>query len=59
MRFDRIEAELLRDFQANPALVVRIRADRDGPNKYLYAVLNLCQRKGIKVSLATEEDKRR
>jgi biopolymer transport protein ExbD len=57
MRIEQIETELLQDSRANPNLVVRIRADEEGRNKYLYAVLDFCQRNGIKISLATEPPK--
>ncbi len=59
MRLDQIEAELLKDFRANPSLVVAIRADENGRNKDLYAVIDRCQRNGItKYSLRTEPPKR-
>jgi len=58
MHIDRIEEELRRDARSNPGLVVRIRADRDSPTKYFYAVLDFCQHNGIKISLATEGEKR-
>jgi len=59
MRLDQIEAELLKDFRANPSLGVYIRADENGRNKDLYAVIDRCQRNGItKYSLRTEPPKR-
>jgi biopolymer transport protein ExbD len=58
MRLERIEAELQRDAHSNPNLVVRIRVDRDSPTKYFYAVLDFCQHNGIKMSLATEGERR-
>ena len=52
---DQLEAELTRDFKANPNLVVYIRADENGRNKDLYAVIDRCQRNGItRYSLRTE-----
>src|SRR4029077_1791983 len=40
MRLDQILAELLRDSRANQNLVVRIRADQNGRNKDLLALLD-------------------
>ncbi|HKI69776.1 MAG TPA: biopolymer transporter ExbD [Verrucomicrobiae bacterium] len=52
---DQMEAELVRAFRANPNLIVYIRADENGLNKYLYAVIDRCQRAGIiRYSLRTE-----
>ena|SRR2546421_593728 len=60
MSLDQIEAELIRDFRANPNLVVYIRADEMGLNKHLYAVIERCQRNGItRYSLRTEPPKLR
>ncbi|MSR43382.1 MAG: biopolymer transporter ExbD [Pedosphaera sp.] len=44
---DQVEAELVQSFRANPNTVVYIRADENGMNKYLYAVIERCQRHGI------------
>jgi biopolymer transport protein ExbD len=50
-----MEKELINDFRANPNLVIYIRADENGRNKDLYAVVDLCQRNGItRFSLRTE-----
>jgi biopolymer transport protein ExbD len=58
MSLDQLEANLLRDFRANPNLVVYIRADEMGRNKDLYAVIDRCQRNGItRYSLRTEPPK--
>ena len=55
MSLDRLETELIKDFRANPNLVVYIRADEMGRNKDLYAVIDRCQRNGItRYSLRTE-----
>ena len=55
MNLDQIEAQLVQDFTANPNLVVYIRADENGRNKDLYAVIDRCQRNGItRYSLRTE-----
>ncbi len=59
LSLDQIEASLKRDFGANPNLVVYIRADENGRNKDLYAVIDRCQRNGInRYSLRTEPPKR-
>jgi biopolymer transport protein ExbD len=50
-----IEAQLVKDFKANPNLVVYIRADENGRNKDLYAIVNVCQRNNMtRFSLQTE-----
>lgn len=55
MSLDQIEAQLVRDFKYNPDLVVYIRADENGRNKDLYAIIERCQRNGItRYSLRTE-----
>ena len=58
MRLQQIEAELAKDRQLNPNLVVHIRADENGPYKQVAALLDCCQRKGIRISLRTEPLKR-
>jgi biopolymer transport protein ExbD len=59
MSLDQIEANLKKDFQANPNLVVYIRADERGRNKDLYAIIDRCQRNGItRYSLRTEPPNR-
>jgi biopolymer transport protein ExbD len=58
MSLDQIEAQLRKDFQFNPDLVVYIRADETGRNKDLYAVIERCQRNGItRYSLRTRPSK--
>lgn len=47
MTLDQIEAALVTANRANPDLVVYIRADENGRNKDLYAVIDRCQRNGI------------
>jgi biopolymer transport protein ExbD len=55
MSLDQVEANLVRDYHADPNLVVYIRADEMGRNKDLYAVIDRCQRNGItRYSLRTE-----
>jgi len=52
-----IEADLVRSARANPNTVVYIRADENGRNKHLYAIIDRCQRNGIyRVSFATAPD---
>jgi biopolymer transport protein ExbD len=59
MSIAQLEAELVKDFHANPNLVVYIRADEMGRNKDLYAIIDRCQRNGItRYSLRTEPPKR-
>jgi len=58
MSLDQLEANLVRDFHANPNLVVYIRGDENGRNKDLYAVIDRCQKNGItRYSLRTEPPK--
>jgi biopolymer transport protein ExbD len=55
-----MERELVADFRSNPNLVIYIRADENGRNKDLYAVVDLCQRNGItRFSLRTEPPNQR
>jgi biopolymer transport protein ExbD len=50
-----LERQLVADYQANPNLVVFIRADENGLNKHTYAVIDACQKNGItRFSLRTE-----
>jgi biopolymer transport protein ExbD len=60
LSIDQLEAELVKNFRTNPDLVVYIRADENGRNKDLYAVIDRCQRNGIqRYSLRTEPPQRR
>jgi biopolymer transport protein ExbD/biopolymer transport protein TolR len=54
MSLPQIEANLVKDAQANPNLVVDIRADEMGPWKNVAAVMDCCQRHGIKIAARTE-----
>ena len=55
MNINQLETELVKAFRANPNTVVYIRADENGYNKDLYAVIDRCQRNGItRFSLRTE-----
>ncbi len=54
MSLDQMESELVRAYRTNPDTIVYIRADENGLNKYLYAVIDRCQRNGLtKYSLRT------
>jgi biopolymer transport protein ExbD len=59
VNLDQIENQLVREYKANPNLVVRIRADEMGRNKDLYAVIERCRKNGItRMDLRTEPPKR-
>src|SRR5208283_3063534 len=47
MKLEQIEAELARDFRADPNLVVYIRADGNSLTKEVAALMDGCQRSGI------------
>lgn len=54
-----VEQRLVAAFKANPNTVVYIRADENGRNKDLYALIDRCQRNGItRFSLRTEPSQR-
>jgi biopolymer transport protein ExbD len=60
MRLDQLGAQLKKDYDANPNLVVYIRADEMGRNKDLYAVIDCCLKNGItRYSLRTEPPTKR
>jgi biopolymer transport protein ExbD len=44
---DQLELQLVKAFRANKDTVVFIRADREAFVKYLYPVIDRCQRRGI------------
>lgn len=53
-----IEWRLVQAAKRNPNLIVAIRADEEGRNKYLYDIINRCQRNGItKLSFQTQPDR--
>jgi len=55
LTLDQLEGALVSANKANPNTVVYIRADENGRNKDLYAVIDRCQRNGItRFSLRTE-----
>ncbi len=47
MNLAQAEGELTRAFRSNPNLLIYIRADENGKNRYLYEVIDSCQRNGI------------
>lgn len=59
MNLDLVEKWLVYYSKVNPNTVVYIRADENGRNKDLYAVIDRCQRNGItRFSLRTEPEGR-
>ncbi len=55
MNIGDLEAALVKAYRANTNTVIFIRADENGFNKDLYAVIDRCQRNGItRFSLRTE-----
>ena len=55
LSIDQIERELVDTFRDNPNMVVFIRADENGFNKHLYAIIDRCQKNHItRFSLRTE-----
>ena len=53
-----LKRQLKGDYQADPNLVVYIRADESGLNKHTYAVIDACQKNGItRFSLRTDPSK--
>ena len=59
MRLAQVEAELVRDSQVNPNLVVFIRADRATPWDDVFQLQDLCANRGIKVSLRSQPKEKR
>jgi biopolymer transport protein ExbD len=58
MELNPLVARLAGEFRSNPNLIVYIRADQDGPYKYVAALIDGCQRGGItRYSLRTEPTK--
>ena len=54
-----ISQRLALDFQANPNLIVYIRADENSALKYAAELINTCEQNGIKHSLRTVPPERR
>jgi biopolymer transport protein ExbD len=57
MRLDQLETVLKQDSRSNPNLVVLVRADKSRPWGSVAAVMDLCQRNGIRMSARTEPPK--
>ena len=58
LSLDQIEAELKRAHRTNPKLLVYVRADEDGPYKFVAAIIHRLERSGIdQVSLRTAPQK--
>jgi biopolymer transport protein ExbD len=47
MKLSSVEQQLVREFHANPNIVVYIRADKSGMVDYLLAAVDRCRRNGI------------
>lgn len=57
---DQLEQTLVREYRANPELVIRIRADQESLARHFYPVIDRLTRNGItRLSLATEPAARR
>jgi biopolymer transport protein ExbD len=55
MSLDQLETELTQAYQANPNLVISIRADKNSPLDYAAQILDRCEKRGItRISLSTE-----
>ena len=54
MSLQKVEENLIKDSQANPNLVVDIRADEMGHWKDVAAIMDCCQRHQIKIAMRTE-----
>ena len=55
MKLDQLVAQLVKDHQMNPNLVIYIRADEHSRTKAVAALIDACQRQGLKdYSLRTE-----
>ena len=50
-----LETALAKAHEANPRTIVYIRADQHGFNKDSYAVIDICQRHNLQLSLRTKE----
>ncbi len=54
LQFPQLAARLVQMAQANPDLIVYVRADKDSRYELMAGLFDLCQKNGIKVSLATD-----
>jgi biopolymer transport protein ExbD len=59
MPLDQIKANLLKDAQVNPNLVVYIRADRSGRWEHVAAILDFCQNNRIRMAARTDPSDKR
>ena len=60
LTIDALERDLIAAFKANANTIVYIRADENGFNRDLYAVIDRCQRNGLtRFSLRTDPPNRR
>ena len=59
LRLDQLVAQLVKDHQMNPNLVIYIRADENSRTKAVAALIDTCQRYGLKdYSLRTQPPER-
>lgn len=55
LTLDQLEQRLVQDYQANPELVVRIRADQDARARHFYPLIDRLTRHNLtRISLATQ-----
>jgi len=54
LQLPQLTAQLAREARTNPNLVVYVRADKDSRYELLAALLDTCQRNGIKISFRTD-----
>jgi biopolymer transport protein ExbD len=54
LQFPQLAARLMQEARENPDLVVYVRADKDSRYELLAGLFDLCQKSGIKISLATD-----
>jgi len=60
MKLDQLVTQLVQDFKYNPKLYIYIRADENSATKYLAALIDACQAKGLtKYSLRTQPPEHR
>jgi biopolymer transport protein ExbD len=57
MPFPQLAAKLIQEARANPNLVIYVRADKTSRYELLAGLFDLCQKSGIKISLATDPTK--
>ena len=54
LQLPQLTAQLAQEARTNPNLVVYVRADKDSRYELLAALLDTCQRNGIKISFRTD-----